>query len=347
MICKKDIVRIFILFIAVAFSFYSCKESSDEKEAKELNQKADSLSIKLNSPLLKQVNAELVKDPNNAALYNKRAKVYIGLQQLNAAVGDALRSIKLDSTQATFYGTLVDAYFAQNKTRQAKELLEIMEKKFPDNTEALLKLGELYFLVKQYQKGIEYVNKALRINENLAKAYYLKGSIYRESGDTNRAISSLQTAIEQDSKFEDAFYDLGLIYASRKNPLAFEYYNNVISLNPSNENARFARAKLLQDLSKYDEAISGYENILSTNKNCDNCAYNVGAIYLEVKKDNKKALEYFTRAIEINPNYTEAYFARGYTYAKLKDKASARADYNMCLKLQPNYEPALQGLREL
>lgn len=347
MISKKNIRYLFGFVFAVSAMFYSCKPSTDEKEIKVLTEKADSLSIKLNSPLLKEVNAELLKDPNNPTLYNKRAKVYIGLQQLPAAIGDALRSIKLDSTQAPFYGTLVDAYFAQNKTRQAKELLEIMEKKFPDNTEALLKLGELYFLVKQYQKGIDYVNKALRVNENLAKAYYLKGSIYRESGDTTRAISSLQTAIEQDSKFEDAFYDLGLIYAARKNPLAFEYYNNAISLNPANENARFARARLLQDLNKYDEAIGGYENILSANKNCDNCAYNIGAIYLEVKKDNKKALEYFTKAITINPNYTEAYFARGYTYSKLKDNASARADYNMCLKLYPNYEPALQGLREL
>lgn len=346
MIFKKNNHVFIILSIAFVALFSSCKTSVDA-EVKELNQRADSLSIKLNSPQLKEVNSELLKDPNNPALYNKRAKVYIGLKQLPEAIGDALRSIKLDSTQASYYNTLVDAYFAQNKTRQSKELLEIMEKKFPDNTEALLKLAELYYLVKQYQLGIEYVNKALKVNENLAKAYYLKGSIYRESGDTTRAISSLQTAVEQDNKFEDAFFDLGLIFASRKNPLALEYYNNVIAINPSNENARFARAKVLQDLGKHDEAISGYENILSTNKNCENCLYNLGAIYLEIKKDNKKALEYFTRAIEINPNYTEAYFARGYTYATLKDKTSASADYKMCLKLQPNYEPAIQGLREL
>jgi Flp pilus assembly protein TadD len=67
---------------------------------------------------------------------------------------------------------------------------------------------------------------------------------------------------------------------------------------------------------------------------------------LKLKK-NKLALENFTNAITLNPNSAQAYFARGYTYAKLKDKESAKADYNMCLKIQPNFEAAIQGLNEL
>lgn len=325
---------------------FSCKTELD-KEAEQLNQKADSLSIKLNSPELKAVNAELLKDPNNPDLYNKRAGIYLALKQLPESAGDALRAIKLDSTKSEYYNTLVDAYFAQNKTRQAKDLLEIMENKFPENTEALLKLGELYFLIKQYQKGIDYVNKALKLDENLARAYYIKGSIYKESGDTAKAISSLETAIEQNNKYEEAFYDLGIIYASRKNPVALDYYNNALKVNPSNNNIRYAQAKLLQDLEKTDEAITAYEAIVATNKDCDNCLYNLGAIYLELKKDNQKAVDYFTKALSVNPNYADAYFARGYAYSKMKDKDNAKADYNACLKLMPNHEAALLGLRSL
>jgi len=339
--------KIKYFFVATFLFVLASCNTQEDSEVKELNERADSLSIKLNSPQLKAVNAELLKDPNNASLYNKRAEVYLDLRQLPEAVGDALRAIKLDSTKADFYLTLTDAYFAQNKTRQAKDLLEIIEKKFPENTEALLKLGELYYLVRQYQKGIDYVNKALKIDVNLAKGYYIKGSIYRESGDTAKAISSLQTAIEQDNKYEDAFVDLGVIYSARKNPLALEYFDNALRINSANENARFARAKLLQDIGKMDEAITEYQAILLKNSNCETCLYNLGAIYLEIKKDNNKALDYFTRAISVNPNYLEAYLARGFTYAKLKDKESATADYKMCLKLEPNYAAALQGLREL
>lgn len=334
----------FFLSIVLLSFLFSCKNNEAEKTDLA---RTDSLSIKLNSPELKTVNKELLENPNSAELYFKRGKVYFGLHELEEAVNDAKRAIKIDSTKADYFMLLVDAYYGQNKTRQAKDELEKMEKKFPDNTETLMKLGELFYIVRQYQKAIDYINKALRIDEHMAKGYFLKGKIYSESGDTTRAISSLITATEQDNAYEDAFYDLGVIYAARKNPIALEYYQSALRINPNNNDTKYARAKFLQDIEKIDEAIKEYETLASKTKTCEHCYYNLGAIYLNVKKDNKKALEYFSKAIELNPSYIEAYFARGYTYSKLNDKENAKADYKMCLKLQPNYEAAIEGLNEL
>ena len=269
------------------------------------------------------------------------------MNEFNAAVNDAKRSIKLDSTNAKFYLNLVDIYFAQNQTRQVKDLLLTIERKFPENTEGLLKSAELFFLVKQYQKAIDFVNKALKIDDGLAKAYFIKGSVYRESGDTAKAISSLETAIEQDNKMEDAFYDLGVIYAVRKNKLALDYYDNVLKVNPNNIMARYARAKFLQDIGKNDEAIFEYEALIKQKKDCSECFYNLGVIFLNEKKNLNTAIEKFTKAIEVKPDYIEAYFARGYTYSLLKQNASAKADYEMCLKLVPDYELAAQALNKL
>lgn len=340
--------KISFVLVSMLFFIFNCQNNTiDPDELNVATLKADSISNLLNSPELKIINKELLENSNSAILYNKRALVYLKLKQLNEAVNDAKRSIKIDSTNANFYLSLVDIYFTQNNTRLAKELLEIIEKKFPQNTEALLKLSELYFLIQKYQKGIDYANKALKIDQNLSKGYYIKGSIYRESGDTNKAISSLETAIEQDNKFEDAFYDLGIIYAARKNPIALDYYSNVININPSNQFVFYARAKLLQDLGKIKEALAEYQKILLNNKTCENCYYNIGAIYLDVNNDFKNAIIYFTKAIEINPNYTEAYFARAFSHLKLNDKKSAVADFKMCLKIQPNYEPAIKELNNL
>jgi len=338
---KRSYFAVLFLFVLVA-----CR-NPDKEELEAVNAKADSLSIRLNLPELKAVNAELLKDPGNADLYNKRALIYMSIKEFSGAVNDSKRAIKIDSTLPAYYNTLVDAYFSQNNTRQAKDLLEIVEKKFPENTVALLKSAELYFLVRQYQKAIDQVNKALKVDAALAKGYFLKGSIYRESGDTARAISSLETAIEQDNQYEDAYYDLGIIYAARRNPIALEYYNNVLRVNPNNEDARYARARLLQDVNKPDEAIAEYSAILLKNKKCDICYYNMGAIYIEMKKDNEKAVEYFSKAIEINPEYVGAYFARGYSYSKMDKKDKAKADYEACLRISPNYEAALEGLSKL
>jgi tetratricopeptide (TPR) repeat protein len=339
----KQYVYFPIIFL-IAFMVSCNNETVIEKKEQE---KADSLSIRLNSPELKALNAQLLNDPSNPELYNKRSQLYIQYKQFEEAVGDAKRAIRLDSSVAAYFITLADVYFAQNQTRSTKEVLERTVTKFPENTDALMKLSELYFIVKQYQKAIENINKALKINENIARAYYLKGSIYRESGDTSRAVSSLETATEQDNNMVDAFYDLGVIYAARKNPLAFEYFNNTLRINPTYADAIYAKGKLLQDIGKYDEAIETYEFLLKTDNTYNQANYNIGAIYLDVKKEYKKAIEYFTQAVNLNNNWTAAYFARGYSYARLGDKQMAINDYRKCLQIDENYSDAIIGMREL
>lgn len=331
-----------ILILLAVFAVVSC--SPKEKTEEAVVKKNDSILDKINSPELKAINELLIKETNNDSLYNQRARIYIGLKQFDEALGDVSRAIRIDSTNAKYYVTLADVYFATNKTRLSKETLETTVKKFPDNTEALLKLGELFYLVRQYENAITHINKALKVDENMANAYYLKGSVFKEMGDTSKAISSLQTAIEQDIKFFDAFVDIGILYAARKNPLAFEYYDNALRLKPGNENVLFAKAKLLQDLDKTDEAIAGYKSILTVNKNNENALYNLGAISLFKKKKANEAIDYFSKAIAVNPQYAEAYFARAASFEILKDINNAKADYNMCLQLKPNYEPAIQAL---
>lgn len=338
--------RILFIYLAatIALSFSSCK---NEVVTKEEQEKIDSLSLKLNSPELKALNAQLLEDPRDPDLYIKRCQLYIQLKQFEEAAGDAKRAIRLDSTVASYYVMLGDVYFAENKTRQTKEVLERTVVKFPESTEALMKLSELYFIVKQYKEAIENINKALKINENIAKAYYLKGSIYRESGDTSKAISSLETAVEQDNRFIDAYYDLGVIYAARKNPLAFEYYTNALRIDGNYVNAQYGRAKLYQDLGKYDEAVNEYSSLLNKDKNNEQAIYNLGAIYLEVKDQPEKAIEYFNKAIALNDRWASAYFARGYSYAKLGNKQNAKDDYKKCLSIDPEFTEATVGLRQL
>ena len=345
----KTIKQIIFLNI-ISLVFFSCKPEAKKDastDSASVSSKQDSLMQKLNSPELKAVNDKLRNNPNDASLYNERAKIYIVFKQFDEAIGDGLRAMNLDSTKAEYYVTLADVYFASNKTRYSKDMLEAAVKKFPTKTEALLKLAELFFIVKQYENSLSYINKALKIDENIAKAYYLKGSVYKESGDTTKAISSMETAVEQDNKYFEAYLDLGLMQAVRKNPIAFEYYDNALRIKPGSEDALYAKAKLFQDLNKIEEAIIIYEKILASDKNSYKCLYNLGAIYLSKKDDTKRAIDYFSKAIAVNPKYTEAYYARGVCFGLLKDKDNAIADFNMSLQITPNYEPSVDALNEL
>ena len=52
----------------------------------------------------------------------------------------------------------------------------------PQNTEADLKLAELYLYLKAYPKVFEYADAALKINKHTAKAYFIKGFAFAEKG---------------------------------------------------------------------------------------------------------------------------------------------------------------------
>lgn len=334
------------LFAALVFTLVLVSCKTETASSDDNTRRADSLLQVINTPDLKIINQKILDNPNDPNLYNERAKLYLKYKQLEDAINDAKRAIRIDSTNATFYLTEADIFFAANETRNAKDVLEMIVAKFPENTEGLLKLGELYFFVKQYENAFAKINQALKLNSGLSKGYFLKGSIYKEIGDTAKAISSLVTAVEQDNNNYGAYLELGIIYAARKNLVAFEYYDNAIRVKPNSSEAMYAKAKLLQDLNKLEEASELYQIIVKTDSLNVYSYYNLGAIEFN-NNNTQKALDYFTKAINIQPKYAEAYFARGACYQELKDKNNAYSDYNMCLQLKPNYPPAVEGLNSL
>ncbi|GIV27015.1 MAG: hypothetical protein KatS3mg027_0829 [Bacteroidia bacterium] len=333
------------LIILLPLIFIQCQQNASLSE-KEKNLQ-DSLQKVLKNPKLDSINKKLLENPNNDSLYRERAMLMIKERQFDIAINDCKRAIKIDSQNVKSHLLLADVYFAANKTKLSKDKLEEIIQRFPNHTEAYLKLGELYYLVKQYEKAIEYVNKALKIDETLAKGYFIKGNVYKESGDTNKAISSYQTAVEQDPQMVDAYIDLGVLYAARNNTLALQYYNNALKLEPKNSIALYDKAFFFQQIGNADSAITLYQHILKLYPNSPQVLYNLGAIEFALKKNPQKAIEYFTQAIQQNPDYAEAYYARAIVKIELKKKAEAIADLKECLKHKTNFSPAIEELNNL
>lgn len=313
----------------------------------ENKQPQDSAVAKANAPELKLINDSLKANPNNPDLYLHRGRVYLSLRDYDAAVADGNRALMLDSTQDAYYLLLTDAYFYGNHTRQAKEILERCVKNIPTSTEGHLKLAELFLYVKQYQQSIDHINAALKIDETIAKGYFLKGMCYKESGDTALAISSFQTACEQDNEYYDAYVEAGRMLALKKNPLCIQYFNNALKLDPKSVEVIYMIGKFYQDGKKYAQAIDAYNKLLQVDDKNKNALYNLGAIEFISSENKEKAKSFFTKAIEADPQYAEAYLARGLCFEEMGDAENAIADYKMALQSKPNYEDAVRNLNRL
>ncbi len=336
---KKSILTVLSTLLLIA-----CNNGTEKKEN---IAEPDSLLTKANAPELKRLNDLLKASPNSPDLYLQRGKAYLDLKDFEAAVADGERAIKLDSAKDVYYLFLTDAYFFANRTRQAKEILERCIKNVPASTEGYLKLAELFFYVKKYQESITNINKALKIDETIAKGYFLKGMCYKESGDTALAISSFQTACEQDNEYYDSYVEVGRLLSIKRNPLCVQYFNNALKINPKSTEVVYMISKFYQDAKKYKPAIDAYTKLLQMDPSNKNALYNLGAIEFVFGKDKEKAKKYFSDAITSDPQYAEAYLARGICYEDLKDFDNAIADYKMAVQYKPNFEPAIHNLNKL
>ena len=62
--------------------------------------------------------------------------------------------------------------------------------------------------------------------------------------------------------------------------------------------------------------------------------FNKGAL-LSTYGNNKAAVQYFQKAIALDPNFSRAYFSQGVSYGQLGQYPKAVAQINMALKMEP------------
>lgn len=289
---------------------------------------------------LRDINKKLRDNPDNLDLYHERARYFMENKKYTEATADMKRIMALDSSKVAYLMTNVDLCFFQNKTGRAKQLLERVLRLEPKNTDARLRLSQLFVYVRQYQPALNQLDTVLMQNENNAQAYFMKGMVFKETGDTARAVSSMQTAVEQDPDYYNAYIQLGMLHAAKHSKLAVDYYLNAIKVQPNSEEAIYNLGKFYQDEGQYPIAIETYTTLLKVNPRQYNAYYNIGVIQLEKMLKYEEALKNFNLAIESEPRDPRAVYARGLCYERLNKPNNAIEDYRQVLLLDPEFENA-------
>lgn len=293
------------------------------------------------------LNVKLESDPNNAGLLYERALIYYEKKLLEKGLIDIQKAIKIDSTQSSYFLLMSDLYYATNKISDARNSIEKAIKLDPKNKDANIKMGELQYYLGDYKEAFKYLDDALRIDPFEAKVYFIKGMCFKENGDTNLAISSFRTAVEQDPDYFHAYMQLGNIFAAQNNPIAIDYYNNAINVNPTMVEAHYALGFYLQEHGNPDGALKVYNDLLMFDPNNAPTLHNIGYIYLFYKGDYDAAISWFNKALEADSRIVNGYYHRGYAYELKKDYASAKKDYEQALILSPEFDLAKKQLQKI
>lgn len=302
----------------------------------------DTVLTKINS-----YTARITSNPKDANAYWNRGKLEFLNKSLGLALVDLTKAVMLDSTNSEYYCSLADAEFRTDRTREARDAFLISIRLNPKNTEAILKLAELYMYVKKYDDALGLIDQAIKINPYIAQEYFQKGMIFIYKQDTARAISSMQTAIEQDPDYFDAYIQLGLWVGNTGNPVALTYFDDASRLQPQNPEPYYDKGMFYQSVGDDTSAIKEYNKLLLLDSTYKQAWYNLGDIYNEHKHDYAKSLEYFTKAIKCDTVSYMAYYARGDSYENLKQFDNALADYARAYRINPQFKVAESAYKKL
>ena len=171
-------------------------------------------------------------------------------------------------------------------------------------------LGDEYFETGKYEKAIEAYNEYLELKPRHVKTIYNRGRCYQELGEQDKALEDFNTVIELDGNNENALLSLGQVFYGKDDFKSTIFYaQKVLEKNPDNAMAFYliGRANHRQGMTR--DAMNNYNT-----------------------------------AINLTPNFGEAYLYRGALKLLLKQKKAACIDLNKAVELKA--EGADEALRK-
>lgn len=329
------------ILLSITLLCFSCKNETQPKIEKIGHEKPM-------DETLQSINKKIQNDATDPSLYVEQAQYYIQKGQMGDALNSLQKAVSLDSLNFMAWDNLADIYLMTGNMLNCESALYHLIKLDPNNTTTLDKLAKYCLIIKDYDESKKYANKAISLDPKDAQAYYVLGAVHVEQGDTGIAIKNLIKSTELDPNFYDSQLHLAIIYETRSNPLAAEYYKNAIRIRPQHLPTQYGLGMFYQEnLHQPEKALTIYNTILQQDSSYVKAYYNIGYIYLVFAENPKQALPYFEKVVQLQPNYVEALYNTGYCHELLHHKEAAKSYYEEALLINPDFPPAIEQLKSL
>lgn len=207
-----------------------------------------------------------------------------------------------------------------------------------DNPYVNNSLAYAYVRIEMYDDAVGYYQKAIQLNPDAkwtSIVCHALGALYAEvKGNFEAAEATYQAGLVLDPENYELLLSLGdLQMIKGELDKAIRTYCDGITLQPENFLA-YAKAGLaLWEKDYIEESVVSFHKSIELNPKFEISQNNLGVVYLDGIGTPKEAAEYFLEAINLNPNYTLAYFNAGRAYQAMGECTHAAEYYQMALDL--------------
>jgi tetratricopeptide (TPR) repeat protein len=203
-----------------------------------------------------------------------------------------------------------------------------------------VKTADYYFdraqTLRDPELRIRFYTKTLELDKSKTHAYLLRGQVYDEMKNYQRAINDYTSYISADSKNPKAWalraeanYNLG------NSDKAARDYSRAIELEPENVEFYYKRASVYAANNQHTLASEDYSKAVKLAPEDPNLYFNRGNTYY-LLGEYREAIKDYTKTVDLNDKFAEAYFKRGNSDFRINDKKEAIKDYILALNATSN-----------
>jgi len=229
----------------------------------------------------------------------------------------------------------------------AEEQLKQSVNKHPDSLELIQNLIELYRNNGDYDSAINLTNALIKKDSDNVQLWDIKGTLLYENGDTLKAITAYETAINI-YPLPEYIISLGTMYAQTKNPKALEMADALLIADKAKaqKEAWFIKGLYYTYTSNKKKAIVFFDSCINKDYTFM-FAYREKAIALYDLGKYEEALIVLTRATTVQNNFDDGYYWMGRCYEKLSMNQKAIESYHTALLYDKDFIEAKEALAKL
>lgn len=350
------------IYLTLLFAFtllaYSCKDGENGNSGETPEPKTLSDSIQMLSDKIRE-------NPHDAALFVQRSDLQFLNGDLDEAINDMEIAMKVDSTKPPYYSKLASLYMLKaNGSEKAKEVLNKCINRYPSYPQAHIDLAKIFLYVGMFQEAMQEIQFLELNNLQNGDSYFVRGIILRKASETESdtantrkwrqdALAAFKKAVEYDDENWEAYNLICVSLTELGDSIALEYFKTATSKFPDNQEIKYWNGWSLRNFGHYEEAKDTYIEAAQM----DSASYwtflaysDLGDMYKDISLESDRystAINYYSNALACDTTAFETYAKRGDAYAQNKQYQLAEADYRKALKLETNYEPAIEGLNRI
>jgi tetratricopeptide (TPR) repeat protein len=296
---------------------------------------------------LELIKPALEQHPDDSELLTLRAAVRVQQKDLEGALADAERAVKLDPKNEDAIATLAGIYSSNREPDKTRALLEQSVKLIPGTVDLRLALAQLYASQNDNADAERMLLDLVQLRPD-EKAHRIRlAQFYAHQNQVDAAERALRDGIKampQERELKLALIDF--LGSRRGQDVAEKELQAMVAADPKDFEMKFALAKFYRDTKRPELAEKIYQQVIDAEKlDAPGLAARDRLAELRAERNDVAGAEaLISEVLAKSPRDDDALLLRGNIALAKQDSKAAIADLRAVLRDQPNATGVMRSL---